>query len=446
MLRIFDDTATARRELLCRRPAGEVERPADVREDNVRVFGRDLTPSEAVDEIIAAVRSDGDAGLRRLEREFGSNARESLLVQPEEFDEADRLVPPEVRKALEVAVYRVWRFHERHRPNSWVDFDETGTLGQIVRPLERIALYAPGGRAVYPSTVIHLGVPARVAGVGEIVMASPADANGKVAPGVLVASRLAGVDRVYAMGGAQAIAALAYGTESVEAVDKIVGPGNVFVALAKQKLFGVVGIDQIAGPTETVIIADETARPEIVAIDLLAQAEHDPMASAILITDSRELAEAVVCEAEALIERSPRRAILEDSVANNCGAVVAADIDEAIELANEYAPEHLCLSVADPWRWLPAVKNAGGIFLGEASAEAIGDYVSGPSHVMPTGGSARYSSPVSVADFVKISSLFAHNEQAVARLGPAGVSLAEAEGLAYHAEAIRRRVPDADDS
>ena len=248
------------------------------------------------------------------------------------------------------------------------------------------------------------------------------------------------------MGGAQAIAALAYGTESVEAVDKIVGPGNVFVALAKQKLFGVVGIDQIAGPTETVIIADETARPGIVAIDLLAQAEHDPMASAILITDSRELAETVACEAGTLVERSPRRAILQDSVANNCGAIVAADLHEAVELANEYAPEHLCLSVVDPWRWLPAVRNAGGIFLGEASAEAIGDYVSGPSHVMPTGGSARFSSPVSVSDFVKISSLFAHNEQAVARLGPAGVSLAEAEGLAYHAEAIRRRLPDADDS
>ena len=309
-----------------------------------------------------------------------------------------------------------------------------------------MALYAPGGRAAYPSTVIHLGVPAKVAGVENITMASPADAGGKVAPGVLVASRLAGVDRVYAMGGAQAIAALAYGTESVEAVDKIVGPGNVFVALAKQKLFGVVGIDQIAGPTETVIIADETARPEIVAIDLVAQAEHDPMASAILMTDSRELAETVVGEVAALVERSPRRAILLDSVTKNCGAIVADDLETALRLANEYAPEHLCLSVADPWRWLPAVTNAGGIFLGEASAEAIGDYVSGPSHVMPTGGSARFSSPVSVSDFVKISSLFAHNERAIAQLGPAGVSLAEAEGLVSHADAIRRRLPDSDDS
>lgn len=446
MLRIFEDTAIARRELLRRRPAGEGERPADVREDNLRVFGRDLGPSEAVDEIIAAVRADGDAGLRRFERELGGSSRESLLVQPDEFDEAERLVPAEVRKALEVAVYRVWRFHEKHRPTSWVDFDETGTLGQIVRPLERVALYAPGGRAAYPSTVIHLGVPARVAGVQEIVMASPADTDGRVAPGVLVASRVAGVDKVYAMGGAQAIAALAYGTESVQPVDKIVGPGNVFVALAKQKLFGVVGIDQIAGPTETLIIADETARPGIVAIDLLAQAEHDPMASAILITDSRQLAKAVAREVGPLVERSPRRAVLEDSVANNCGAVVATDIDEAIELANEYAPEHLCLSVADPWHWLPAVRNAGGIFLGETSAEAIGDYVSGPSHVMPTGGSARFSSPVSVSDFVKVTSLFAHNEGAVAKLGPAGASLAEAEGLSYHAEAIRRRMADTDES
>ena len=446
MLRIFDDISSARRELLDRRPEGEVERPADVRESNLRVFGRDLSPSEAVDEIIAAVRSDGDAGLRRFERELGGNTRESLLVQPEEFDEAGRLVSPEVHSALEFAAERVRRFHERHLPRSWIEFDEAGMLGQIIRPLERVALYAPGGRAAYPSTVIHLGVPAKVAGVEYIAMASPADANGKVAPGVLVASRLAGVDRVYAMGGAQAIAALAYGTESVEAVDKIVGPGNVFVALAKQKLFGVVGIDQIAGPTETVIIADETARPEIVAIDLVAQAEHDPMASAILMTDSRELAETVVGEVAALVERSPRRAILLDSVAKNCGAIVADDLETALRLANEYAPEHLCLSVADPWRWLPAVKNAGGIFLGEASAEAIGDYVSGPSHVMPTGGSARFSSPVSVSDFVKISSLFAHNERAIAQLGPAGVSLAEAEGLVSHADAIRRRLPDSDDS
>ena len=390
MLRIFDDTATAKRELLDRRPEGEVERPADVRESNLRVFGRDLSPSKAVDEIIAAVRSDGDAGLRRFERELGGNTRESLLVQPEEFDEAGRLVSPEVHSALEFAAERVRRFHEKQLPRSWIEFDEAGMLGQIIRPLERVALYAPGGRAVYPSTVIHLGVPAKVAGVEYIAMASPADANGKVAPGALVASRLAGVDRVYAMGGAQAIAALAYGTESVEAVDKIVGPGNVFVALAKQKLFGVVGIDQIAGPTETVIIADETARPEIVAIDLVAQAEHDPMASAILMTDSRELAETVVGEVAALVERSPRRAILLDSVTKNCGAIVADDLETALGLANEYAPEHLCLSVADPWRWLPAVKNAGGIFLGEASAEAIGDYVSGPSHVMPTGGSARF--------------------------------------------------------
>ena len=446
MLRIFGDISSARRELLDRRPEGEVERPADVRESNLRVFGRDLSPSEAVDEIIAAVRSDGDAGLRRFERELGGNTRESLLVQPEEFDEAGRLVSPEVHSALEFAAERVRRFHEKQLPRSWIEFDEAGMLGQIIRPLERVALYAPGGRAAYPSTVIHLGVPAKVAGVEYIAMASPADAGGKVAPGVLVASRLAGVDRVYAMGGAQAIAALAYGTESVEAVDKIVGPGNVFVALAKQKLFGVVGIDQIAGPTETVIIADETARPEIVAIDLVAQAEHDPMASAILMTDSRELAETVVGEVAALVERSPRQAILLDSVTKNCGAIVADDLETALRLANEYAPEHLCLSVADPWRWLPAVRNAGGIFLGEASAEAIGDYVSGPSHVMPTGGSARFSSPVSVSDFVKFSSLFAHNERAIAQLGPAGVSLAEAEGLVSHAEAIRRRLSDSDES
>jgi len=283
-------------------------------------------------------------------------------------------------------------------------------------------------------------VPARVAGVEEIVVCSPPGKDGKVSPMILGACKLCGVDHVYALGGAQAIAAMAYGTETVPRVDKILGPGNLFVVLAKRQVFGAVDIDQLPGPTEAMIVADDSAHPASVAIDLLAQAEHDVLASPLLITPSRQLAERVNEEVELLLERLSRREIIEASMERNGGIVLTSSVDEAIALANEYAPEHMCLLIEHPWNKLDQVRNAGGVFVGEACAEALGDYVVGPSHIMPTGGTARFSSALNVWDFVKIISLFGLNQDGVEALAPAAITLAEAEGFTAHAEAIRMRL------
>jgi len=310
----------------------------------------------------------------------------------------------------------------------------------MVRPLQRVGLYAPGGRAIYPSTVIIAAVPAKVAGVEEIVVCSPAGESGHVSPLILAACKLCGVDRVYALGGAQAIAAMAYGTETVTRVDKIVGPGNLFVVLAKRQVFGAVDIDQLPGPTEALVVADAKADPASVAVDLLAQAEHDALASPVLITPSRELADQVNAEIEQLLKRLSRREIIEASMARNGGIVLTSSVEEAIDLANEYAPEHMCLLLDDAWKQLDRVRNAGGVFVGEACAEALGDYVVGPSHIMPTGGTARFSSALNVWDFVKIISVFGLNQQGVEALAPAAIILAEAEGFTAHAAAIQLRL------
>ena len=283
-------------------------------------------------------------------------------------------------------------------------------------------------------------IPARVAGVGEVVVATPPGRDGTVSPAVLAAASVAGADAVYRMGGAQAIAAMAHGTESVPRVDKIVGPGNIFVTLAKRQVYGIVDIDQLAGPTETLLVADEGADPAYAAADLLAQAEHDTMASAILITPSSTLALAVQHAVDEQLSELDRADIIRSSLDQNGGIVLVSSLDEAVELANAYAPEHLCLLVADPWPLVDRIRHAGGIFVGEHSSEALGDYVTGPSHVMPTGGSARFFSPLSTRDFLKVTSLFAVNEQAERRLGPAAIRLADAEGLSAHAMAIRRRL------
>jgi histidinol dehydrogenase len=301
-------------------------------------------------------------------------------------------------------------------------------------------LYVPGGTAPLPSSVLMSAVPARVAGVPEIALVSPPQrATGKIAPLILAAAAVAGVEEVYAAGGAQAVAALAYGTESLPAVDKIFGPGNLFVTLAKKQVFGTVGIDGLAGPTETVVIADETARPAWVAADLLAQAEHDVLASAILLTPSHPLAEAVQVEAGRQLETLSRAAIIAQSLEQRGGAVITRDLEEAVALANAYAPEHLCLAVEDPWRWAEKVSAAGGIFLGEYSFEVLGDYVAGPSHVMPTNRSARFASPLNVWDFVHLVSLVALDPETAQRLGPTAAAIARAEGLDAHAQAAEAR-------
>ena len=406
----------------------------------LEVFGEPLTAHEVVARIVHDVRTRRDDAVRRYTLAFDGTVPERFEVPPEMWNRAWDEVGPELRDALQVAHDRIRRFHEQQVRSSWIGPDELGVFGQIVRPLSRIGIYTPGGSAALPSSLLMTAVPAKVAGVSEVVIAAPPRHNGGVAPVILAAARVAGVDRVFSIGGAQAIAALAFGTETVPHVDKILGPGNIFVALAKQQVYGVVDIDQMAGPTETLLIADETADVELVAADMLAQAEHGVDSSAILVTTSVDVADQITGEIERQAEGLPRGDIAWESLITNGVVALVDTLDDAVKVANGYAPEHLCLLVHNPWDLVPQVEHAGGIFLGEASPEALGDYTAGPSHVMPTGGTARYSSPVNIADFQKIISVIGANERAISQLGPATIVLAEAEGLGGHAAAISRRL------
>ena len=441
-IRIFSDVEVGRCAVLERRPAGRQELSPRVREGIRRVFGADLGAAEVVARILDDVRREGDAALLRY-TEALDGARldgDTLVASEAELDAAVDAVGPSVVEAMRTAAAQIEDFHRRQARQTWVEFGEQGALGQLVRPLARVGLYVPGGAAAYPSSLLMSAIPARVAGVEEIVVATPPGRDGSVPASTLAAARVAGVHRIVKAGGAQAIAALAYGTASVPRVDKLFGPGNIFVTLAKQQVSGLVAIDQLAGPTETLLIADESADPALLAADLLAQAEHDPLASAILLTTSTSLAEQVRCAVEEQLPTLSRREVIAQSLAANGGIVVVPDLATAVELANGYAPEHLCLLVRDPWALVGAVRNAGGVFLGEASAEVLGDYVAGPSHIMPTGGTARFSSPLHVGEFLKVISLFALNDASVRALGPAAVTLAECEGLTAHAAAVRRRL------
>lgn len=422
---IVDDLAAARAGVLRRAPMDE-----------------DTATAAAVAAIIAEVRAGGDAALRELSARFDGVAPAQLEVPRERWRAAAEGLEPELRAALELAAAEIRRFHERQARNSWVDFSVEGARGQLVVPLQRVGVYVPGGAAPLPSSLIHAAVPARVAGVEEIVVCSPPQrASGLPAEIVLAAAHIVGVDRVFAVGGAQAVAALAYGTESVPRVDKIAGPGNRFVIQAKRLVYGAVGIESLPGPTETMVIADAQAEPRFAAADLLAQAEHVE-ASAILLTDSPELARAVQAEVgrqlEALPEANARAAA--EAVSRRGAIVLVPDLAAAFALANDYGPEHLCLLLADPWAHVGRVRNAGGVFLGEQSFEVLGDYIAGPSHIMPTEGTARHASPVNVDDFRKVISLVGLNAAALARIGPAARRIAEAEGLFAHAAAVRARL------
>lgn len=445
IIRRFADAAAAREALLAGRGLLAVDPralPAGVRAGIRETFGEDLSAEAVVCRIVDEVRARGDAALRRFTQAFDHADLDELQVRTEHVDAAVDRVGDRVMRALQTAAERIRAFHEHGRRKSWLDHSPSGgALGQLIRPLDRVGVYAPGGRAPYPSSVLMAAVPARVAGVGEVVLASPPGGpNGEVSDVLLAAARVAGVDTVYRVGGAQAIAALAYGTESVPRVDKIVGPGNLFVVLAKRMVFGQVGIEALPGPTECLVVADDSANPAWVAADLLAQAEHDPLASSLLITSSHVLAEAVDQALAEQVKTLPRRAIVEESLANRGGIVETVDLHEAIDLANAFAGEHLCLAVSDPWTWLGKVRHAGGVFLGELNAEAIGDYTAGPSHIMPTGGTARFSSPVNVDDFVKIISVFGLNADDLRLAGPPAVILARAESLEGHARAIELRL------
>jgi histidinol dehydrogenase len=440
MLTIYDVPA-AQQSILKRVPPDETSVTPGVQQRITQTFGEPLTAAQAVDRILDDVRQRGDDALREWSERLDGAAPASPAVPPEALQAALQRIPAELRTALQQAAERVRRFHQAQPITSWMTNTLGGTLGQYMRPIRRVGLYVPAGSAPLPSSVIMSAVPAQVAGVAEIVLAAPPRrGTGKVDDTILAAAALLGITEVYCMGGAQAIGALAYGTQTIPAVDKIFGPGNLFVALAKRRVFGVVGIDSIAGPTETLIIADDSARPDWVAADLLAQAEHDELASAILLTPSRALAEKVQQEVAKQVQQRQRASVLHVSLANRSGAVITADLDEAVRLANTYAPEHLCLAVAEPWRLAEQVYAAGGIFVGEHSFEVLGDYTAGPSHVMPTGGSARFSSPLNVLDFVHVVSLIALDPATARQIAAPAAVIARAEGLDAHANSAGERL------
>ncbi|MDE2059334.1 MAG: histidinol dehydrogenase [candidate division NC10 bacterium] len=392
--------------------------------------------------ILEGVRMNGDVALFEQTERLDGVRLDAVSVQvgPGEVEEAYAALAPASLEAIKTAVSRIRAFHLRQLRPSWFSEEDGAIVGMLTRPLDRVGIYVPGGTAAYPSTVLMNAIPAAIAGVAEVVMCTPPRRDGKVAGAVLVAADLCGVHAVYKAGGAQAVAAMAYGTPSIPKVDKIVGPGNIYVAAAKRLVFGQVGIDMIAGPTELSIIADAEASAAWVAADLLSQAEHDPLSSAILLTPSQRLAEEVVDEVKRQVALLPRRQIAEASLERFGAAVVVKGLDEAVDLANEVAPEHLELLVKDPWGLLPQIRRAGAIFMGGASPEVVGDYLAGPNHILPTGGTARFASPLSVADFQRRSSLIAFSRQKLEALEPTLVELARLEGLEAHARAasIRR--------
>jgi len=440
MIRILD-SQSAQQTILRRKAWDEVAPTEESAARLAALFGEPVTADEAVRRILADVRARGDAALREWTLRLDGVEREQIVLDHSAVEAAYALLAPEVIEALRLAARRIESFHRRQPAISWIDNSSEGTLGQLVRPIQRVGLYVPGGQAPLPSSVLMTAIPARIAGVRHLALITPPQrTTGLPHPAILVAADIAGVDVIYVAGGAQAIGALAYGTESVARVDKICGPGSLFTTLAKRQVYGQVGIDGLPGPTETLVIADDSADPALAAADLLAQAEHDLLASAILLTPSRTLANAVQAAVSAQLEELGRAGVIAASLEANSGIVIVESLAQAVEFANEYAPEHLCLLVQDAWAWIGAIQNAGGIFLGERSFEVLGDYVAGPSHVMPTGGTARFASPVNVLDFVKIISVIGLNEQAVEEIGPAAVTLAQTEGLTAHAAAVQKRL------
>jgi len=415
------------------------EAPLEVKQRIRETFGEELTPQEAVNRIIADVRDMGDAALFDYTKRIDGVTLQSLEASKEEIGEAYNKVDRGLISALNIAAERVRSFHLIQLRHSLREFTEGG-LGQTVRPLQRVGIYVPGGTACYPSTVLMTAIPARVAGVKEVILATPPREGGEIPPATLAAADIAKVDRVFKVGGAQAIAALAFGTQSVPKVDKVCGPGGLFVVLAKKTVFGMVDIDGLAGPTETVILADDSASPVLCAADLLAQAEHDVLACAILITTSSSLAEEVNGELERQLRQLERAEIARQSLEERGKIIVVADIDQAIELVNIYAPEHLSLMVRNAASYVHKVHNVGAVFVGENCPETLGDYIAGPSHVLPTGGSARFRSPLGVADFLKLTSVVSLGDQDLEALGPAATTIASAEGLTAHARAVEARL------
>ena len=415
--------------------------PAEARARTLEIFGEPLTPVQVVQAILGEVRQRGDEAVREYTSKLDGTVLAEIEVPESAISAALDTVPREVVDALEVAAHRIRLFHEASRRMSWTDY--RNGYGELINPVHRVGAYVPGGTACYPSTVLMTAIPAKVAGVGEVIVCTPARKGDMAHPVVLAAASVAGVDRVFSIGGAQAIAAMAYGTETVPSVDLICGPGNIYVTLAKMLLFGQVGIDGLYGPTETVIVADETANPTLCAADLLAQAEHDVLAMPVLITTSEPLAKVVQRETHVRLERLDRRRIAEAALDQRGCIAIVSGLEEAIGLANEIAPEHLCLMVKEPWSLVGLIRNAGAVFLGEFSHEVLGDYVAGPSHVMPTGGTARFSSGLGVHSFVKVSPIVALDRATSSDLARSASVIARAEGFTAHAEAaeVREELP-----
>ena len=410
---------------------------------NAEIFAR-VVPAVNVEaivaDIIANVRANGDKAVLEYNLKFDKAQQETLLVSRQEIEEAFAAVEPEFLSILEEAAENIRNFHSKQVRNSFVIADKPGiVLGQKVTPIEKVGVYVPGGTAAYPSTVLMDTIPAKIAGCETIVMVTPPGADGKINPVILAAAKIAGVDLIFKVGGAQAVAALAYGTDSIPKVDKIVGPGNAFVAEAKKQVFGLVSIDMIAGPSEILVIADGKSNPAHVAADLLSQAEHDKLASAVLVTDSADLAEQVSAELEKQIPLLPRAEIARASIDNNGKIIVAENLMQGIEISNEIAPEHLELMVDDPFAYLDAVKHAGSIFMGRNCPEALGDYFAGPNHTLPTSGTARFSSPLSVDDFVKKSQFTYYTADALSAVADSIHYFANKEGLQAHGKSAMIR-------
>ncbi len=401
------------------------------------ILTRDIKLESGVEAIVADiiknVRENGDAALKEYSLKFDKAKIDSLRVTAEEIESAYNSEDPALIETLEKAKKNIWNFHEKQLRKGFEINNGDGTIsGQKITPIEKVGIYVPGGTASYPSTVLMNAVPAKIAGVSEIIMVTPPDKNGNIPSAILCAAKIAGVDTIIKTGGAQAVAALAYGTESVPKADKVVGPGNVFVATAKRMLYGLVDIDMIAGPSEILVLADGTCNPAYVAADLLSQAEHDKLASAVLVTDSEELAYAVRDEIEAQLKTLPREEIARASIDTNGKIIVAKDLEQGVEIANEIAPEHLEVCVDEPFKYLDKIKNAGSIFLGKNTPEALGDYLAGTNHTLPTSGTARFSSPLSVDDYVKKSQYIYYTEEALGEVKDNIVLFANREGLQAH--------------
>lgn len=429
-------------EKLLKKPAfDQVELNPRIREANKKLFGADITAAEIVDKIVGDVRRDGDEAVIKYTKLIDRTefTPEEFVVTEAEYEAAYQEADPAVVDSLRKAAENVRRYHQEQKPNSWMTYRDKGSiLGQSVIPLDRVGIYVPGGTAAYPSSVIMNAMPAVVAGVKEIIMMVPPK-NGKINPYVLVAAKEAGVSKIFKIGGAQAIAAMAFGTETIPRVDKITGPGNIFVTLAKKAVYGHCDIDMLAGPSEILIVADKTADPAYTAADMLSQAEHDMLASSIVITDSPELAEKVAVEAEKQLKVLPREEITRASLDRNGMIIITEDIMQAVELANVSAPEHMEVLTEQPFQLLPYIRHAGAVFLGAYSPEPLGDYFAGPNHVLPTGGTARYYSVLNVETFMKRTSIISYTQEQLDAVSDDVIRLAEAEGLQAHANAVKLR-------